>query len=255
MHPPQQLPEPQDIFQPGIIWPIGDALLFGVDLDQVREMVAGKTWAVDLAPSLTAAELDRLSSFKFEKRKIEWLGGRLAAKLVIWELLSRKLSEGAPPAPLLNQIEITNRVDTHAPLVHVAGAEVPGLEISITHSHSLAMAAAVMGRPIGIDLELLREPKIDFTMVFAPEEIERINNYRYPFLTRTQAIITHWTLKEAVSKHCKLGFHMDFTQLIVTSLTQAGHATLIHTPTNTQYPCHYHHNPEYILAHTRRAES
>ena len=100
---------------------------------------------------LSAMELQKYASFKIEKRKRDWLGGRYAAKTLLKETL-------APETPL-SAIEIS--YDPSGRPVSKLGGDSPRL-ISITHSGPFCAAACGTAGTnfIGIDLEK-DEPRID----------------------------------------------------------------------------------------------
>ena len=116
------------------------------------------------------------------KRKMEWLGGRLALKKLV----------SAQSGVTVKEIEILPQTQSGKPSLQVGGKpyEIP---FSITHSHGYAVAAvAPAARYIGIDLEKIVHRmeawKKDF---FHPDELTGEGD---AFLTAL------WTQKEAAVK-------------------------------------------------------
>jgi len=101
----------------------------------------------DLEPAgwLTGPEMARLAGYRYPKRRLEWLGGRLAAKLALLAL------ETTTASPLHWRIDSAGDGRPLSFLLDQDG-ERPGPEISISHSHGLA-AALVARRPCGLDLQ------------------------------------------------------------------------------------------------------
>ncbi|MFF0264983.1 4'-phosphopantetheinyl transferase family protein [Kribbella sp. NPDC004536] len=86
--------------------------------------------------------------------------------------------------------------DTGRPLV-------PGLAVSVTHTHHLVAVAAALEGPLGIDLEELH-PRAFAPLAnrwYSPPELEWLR--RQP--DQLHAFLTLWTAKEAVGKALGLG--------------------------------------------------
>jgi 4'-phosphopantetheinyl transferase len=124
-----------------------------------------------------------LSTLKLPKRRREWLGGRLALKILA----------GAYFGVALNEVELLAQPDTGKPALWVRGREEKNLAFSITHSHGYAVAGiAPQEDYLGIDLEKIT-PRIDAWKkdFFHPSELTAQGD---GFLT------TLWTQKEAAVK-------------------------------------------------------
>ncbi len=160
---------------------------------------------------LSAAELERLSRLRFEKRRSEWLLGRFTAKTLVAGALDRR----GDRLPSLRSIEIVPE-PSGAPFVRdvVSGTRLP-VSVSISHSARRALFAVVFtGSPgpgrcaVGVDLELI-EPRSDgFLRDFltAPERAEIAALPERERLARANGI---WSAKEAVLKSLKLGLTVD----------------------------------------------
>lgn len=131
---------------------------------------------------LCAQELDFYNGLKVQKRKTEWLGGRLALKKLLAAHTGRALTD----------FIILTPGGVGKPTVAARG-EVLTIPFSLTHSHGFAVAAiAPKHKYIGIDLEKIA-PRIAAwkDSFFHPSELTRTDD---AFLTCL------WTQKEAVVK-------------------------------------------------------
>ena len=131
---------------------------------------------------LCEKELDFYNHLKIQKRKTEWLGGRLALKKLLVAHTGRALAEFCILTP----------GGVGKPAVSAGGEEIQ-VPFSLTHSNGFAVAAlAPEHQYIGIDLEKTA-PRIQAwkDSFFHPTELTRTDD---EFLTCL------WTQKEALVK-------------------------------------------------------
>ncbi|MEB3328767.1 MAG: 4'-phosphopantetheinyl transferase superfamily protein [Candidatus Sericytochromatia bacterium] len=141
---------------------------------------------VEAEAVLTAAEAERLRELRVEKRRRDWLLGRLAAKQAAAGLLG--------PRPLAGlQVEVT---PGGAPRLHHAESGAPGPAISISHSGGCA-AALASHEPVGVDLEAL-QPMPAGAARYYLSEVERAWLAERPWGPHSELIA--WALKEAAYK-------------------------------------------------------
>jgi phosphopantetheinyl transferase len=151
---------------------------------------------------LSPAENNIFQQFHLDKRRLEWLGGRVAAKYCVHQLL------GSNASPLLfHQYSI--RAATHG-CPHLERASVcrPDVALSISHSRGYAAALACQADKgsCGIDIQHLSPKLANVAERFTHEgELNLIDPLLAP-LTRLGLI---WTAKEAVKK-CLLADHPLF---------------------------------------------
>jgi phosphopantetheinyl transferase (holo-ACP synthase) len=145
---------------------------------------------------LTQAERNTLDAFPVERRRQDWLAGRLAAKRAVRELLRAR--EGH--APLYAAIEIANEKDG-AP--HFTVDDRPDLSdqfnISISHTDGAAVAVAVSATSgsVGVDVEVMRPMSLAVVRrVLRSSEIARLEDdgHAHP------SPLALWTAKEAAMK-------------------------------------------------------
>lgn len=166
-----------------------------------REVVLG--WA-ETGPqqdaTLSALEREELARCRTDKRRREFVAGRLAAHRAL-ALLEPGL-----------RAEVTARQDgpdAGRPLF------VPerGLALSISHSAGLAVAGVSRGGPLGVDLEQRVEAGAAFLEeAFAPGEYE---GYFSLCAGRMDAITAAWALKEAVLKVWGVGLRAPLQKAAV----------------------------------------
>lgn len=156
----------------------------------------GCAWRVEpIAPQALAqseaalwpSEREQLASFKFEKRRSEWLMGRWLLKQVAAEAL------GSAWRP--EQVAIARNEAGAPELVTRTGFPGP-LFLSLTHSHGWVGAAAAPW-PLGVDLERVR-PMPAGAWRYYLSETERDWVAEQRFGPHSDLIV--WSLKEAAFK-------------------------------------------------------
>jgi phosphopantetheinyl transferase len=159
------------------------------------------------ASVLTRTELDEFRRFAVEKRRVEWLAGRLATRSAYVRFSGGAGAEGSG-----ERLSVLN--DAHrAPFL--SGR--PDLRLSISHSHEYAVAV-IAPFPIGIDIEKIEpRPSALIDYFFSGDEMELIrrNSLR---AEETDTLITMlWSRKEAVSKVVRRGASLNFRSLTAVS--------------------------------------
>ncbi len=166
-----------------------------------REVVLG--WC-EVGPeedaSLSPAERRELARCRTDKRRREFVAGRLAAH--------RALERLAPGT----RAEVTARADGQdagRPLLSPAY----DFALSLTHSTGLAVAALARGAPLGVDLERTLEVSEAFLgEAFCPGEWE---GYAPMCAGRMDASTAAWAMKEAVLKVWGVGLRAPLLQVAV----------------------------------------
>lgn len=133
--------------------------------------------------ALSEKELLQYSAFKLEKRRSEWLAGRLAAKGLL-------AAPGSPPSSLEISSDLLGRPSCGPELV------------SISHSNGWAVAAHKAGcRFLGVDLEKVEERHPAwYRDYFHPSELPEPDPDEATRL---------WAVKEALMKALGLGLMAD----------------------------------------------
>ncbi len=157
---------------------------------------------------LGPAERQRAETLRVEKRRGDWLLGRLAAK----RLVARILAEVVRMDLALEDFDI---VADHsgAPVVRLADGGTLPVGVSISHSEGTAFCAAWAdsgtGISVGADLERIAPRASAFVQdFFRPAEIETWNGLPEGPSRDTFATAV-WSAKEAVLKALRLGLTVD----------------------------------------------
>ena len=176
--------------------------------DNVRGIAAPKgTDFAEYIHLLSDNEMNIYKSFNLEKRKKEYLAGRIAAKEAVGHLTDSSDVHNSVP-----RIEILKRAGG-APFVTVGGHESHEILVSISHSNEVATAAACIGGiggivGLGIDVEAVEERGSSFSRTaFTKKERNRLE--RFTGKVR-ETFSTHlFTLKEAVTKALGTGLSVN----------------------------------------------
>lgn len=146
---------------------------------------------------LGPAETRAFKTLSSEKRRRDWLAGRLAAK----RALARRLSGGAGVP--LESLEILS-LASGQPCLRAPAAH-PEVSFSISHCEAGGLCAVARGSgPIGADWEIIPGQGLAFLPLFVHE-----TESRAAALASPEDQIRLWTLKEAVLKLLGLGLACD----------------------------------------------
>lgn len=173
------------------------------------------------APYLTPEEQHGLASFCYERRRLEWLGGRLAAKQAAGRLAADRrgtdagiewhgwaVAAGDDGRPFLARVPINST----------------GLvaDISITHSSGLAAGMAVSKGRCGIDLQRISTKTIKVRERFCGGAEEEILEAAFTG-TKTAARLTIlWAAKEALRKAAAIKPLPGFLAFHLNTVTSTG---------------------------------
>ncbi|MDZ4834860.1 MAG: beta-ketoacyl synthase N-terminal-like domain-containing protein [Candidatus Melainabacteria bacterium] len=160
-------------------------------------------------------------TLKFEKRKLEWLIGRIVAKEAVRRLIKDRLNLSIGPL----DIEI-EQDDRRRPIVKLAYGGIGEILLSISHSAGLGLSLcsfAADGNP-GIDAEVIESREDDFASRFLDkEELQFLDSSSKQ--SRAMQVTRLWSAKEAAYK--SLGGILEMTSFsLVTPIAPAGALTL-----------------------------
>lgn len=169
--------------------------------------------APDSGPALDSSEKIRLEGFSGEKRRQEFLAGRLLSKSMAASILGLKPED----LSLLPDNNGKPRLHVDSKAAKAAGIQPPdeALFLSIAHSERL-VAAALSGEEIGLDLECTRKTRNFDALALAafhPEEGRQLASLdldpKHAEIGAASAkadfFYLLWTLKEACLKRRGLG--------------------------------------------------
>ncbi|MCR6643000.1 MAG: 4'-phosphopantetheinyl transferase superfamily protein [Sporocytophaga sp.] len=145
-------------------------------------------------------------SLKYERRKVSYMLGRIAAKKAISEFAEVKS---------FSSIHIDSGI-FQFPVVKIPGIT-QNIQVSLSHCDNFGIALAFPEQhPLGIDIEKIDTTKTEaIKSQMSPKELELIPKVNLPLQTGCTAL---WTIKEGLSKIFRTGLTMDFKLLEVQSL-------------------------------------
>jgi phosphopantetheinyl transferase (holo-ACP synthase) len=146
---------------------------------------------------LTPFELERFALFTSPKRKLEWLGGRIAAKQAAMSMIC--LSEGEP-APHWLGLEVVADPEGR-PFIHAVDEPDRILpDISISHSRGLAVAMAAGEGRCGIDIQAVTPTVTRVRARFAGAAELTILDALAEDHSQAARLTLLWAAKEALKK-------------------------------------------------------
>ena len=149
---------------------------------------------------LSREERLHFDTFRFQKRRDDWLLGRWTAKCAIATFLNQAWTPFA-------QITILS-AESGAPVVTIRGSTAP---VSLSISHRAGRGFAVVANPIapvGADVELVEPHGQPFTDdYFTPVEREQLDHCLDHDLAASSTLI--WSAKESALKLLQLGLRVD----------------------------------------------
>ncbi len=183
-----------------------------LDLDHLATLIHNGEEKTLCRDWLHRREEEKLQTLRYEKRHLEWLGGRICAKaaglqylhannLVSWgqnSILSpRTLSSAALRAPLLQIMSSASG----RPFLDPSGLpEVLSMpHISISHSRGYALAVAASS-PCGVDIQAESETLVRVKDRFCSRTEEELLGHRLKQLRPATRLTLLWAAKEAVKK-------------------------------------------------------
>ncbi len=210
--------------------PLPESLVFGInksfdgtrlhgamlDLDHLRALIhngqektLGQEW-------LHREEQERLQTLHYEKRHLEWLGGRICAKQASLQYLHGKPS--APAALRAPQLQIMTAASGRPFLDHSAlPADLGRPHISISHSKRYALAVAA-STPCGIDIQATSDALGRVKDRFCSQEEEEIMGRDLKKMQPPDRLTLLWAAKEAVKKGAELARMPGFLDLALTHI-------------------------------------
>ena len=144
-----------------------------------RILVLQREEGETLEESFSPGELARAAAFRLQKRRDEWLLGRLAAK---------RLAERRAPGVDLRDMTVRRGVLT------IAG-EPTAWRVSLSHSGDYAGAIIALG-PVGLDVQVVRSVPERMTHLFLSEEETEMMHA----CALDERVLHFWCAKEAAWK-------------------------------------------------------
>lgn len=187
-----------------------------LDLDHLRTLIhigqekaLGQEW-------LHREEQERLQTLHYEKRHLEWLGGRICAKQAALHYLHDNPS--APTALRAPQLQIKTAASGR-PFLDISAlpADLSIPHISISHSRRYAVAVAA-STPCGIDIQVTSDALGRVQDRFCSQEEEGILGCDLKKMQLPDHLTLLWAAKEAVKKGAELTRMPGFLDLALTQI-------------------------------------
>lgn len=186
-----------------------------LDLDHLRALIHdGQEEALN-RDWLYREEQERLQALHYEKRHMEWLGGRICAKQASLQYLHGNPSEPALHAPHLQIMTATSGRPFLNSNTLPEGLDIP--HISISHSRRYAVAVAA-STPCGIDIQAISDALGRVKDRFCSQEEEELLGRDLKKLQLPDRLTLLWAAKEAVKKGAELEHMPGFLDLMLTHI-------------------------------------
>lgn len=175
---------------------------FGHGVQNTTEIAMRLNAQGDAVMSLALADVEReaFERLVVEKRRIEWLSGRIAAKRAFARYMGALQSDRA-----LSDIVVLNGR-------HRAPFVLGHSDVTLSISHSAEYAVAVAGpHSIGVDIERIEPRPLALASYFCCPEERLFLERQWQFQGERDVMLTRlWSRKEAVAKFLRLGGRVDF---------------------------------------------
>jgi 4'-phosphopantetheinyl transferase len=198
-------------------------------------------------PWLSSKERSRFDMLRSQRRRRDWLAGRLAAKALIIEYQRVQSGDDLKPA----EIEVV--YGSHGePQALVRGERLEGIALSIAHSFGRGVAGLSelqMEGHIGVDIEYIRpvHPKLKERLL----SVEEFKDYKIRFAkSLDEGLILYWTLKEAALKALRpmVTPPPRMHQLRVRLAEREGQARIALPPRSRSLEAHYLREGDFYIA-------
>ncbi len=215
--------------------------------ETIEQLLENKTEKNTLLRLLTSEEKKIFTTYSYQKRRKEWLAGRLACKFAVLRLIHDRLS--CQCFPTFSVLPSVNG----APVLSFADRIERIPSISISHSGKYAVAMAVFGQSCGIDIQKVTRKINNVTSHFAePEEIMMLQNGLME-MNEQQRLTLLWAAKEASKKSLLHDQPAIFKGMKLKSVSgNKKVSVLLHPTGNKINPAKVtaHLLDEYVLAYT-----
>jgi len=203
-----------------------------INLDSLEETMLQEQADGHLLSLLSSREKELFSGFAYPKRRREWLGGRLAAKYAVFQLLQR---EGTPETLSALSIMPNSNGSPRISNSFPTRDELPAL--SISHSGRFAVAMAAAAESCGIDIQKVSAQTVRVADRFCePDELQILREHA-PLLNEKEQMTLLWSAKEALKKALLHDQPVIFQGVALQSVALGRHFTLrLHFPGDLGQP-------------------
>ena len=159
-----------------------------VDLNRLAAMLEDAKTDLSVQSQLSVQEKEIFKGFSYKKRRIEWLGGRLAAKKALCPAFINGVN--------WNEISILSQ-EHGQPEVHHLGQQGLTVQVSISHSVDFAVALANASGACGVDIQQFSDRLVRVQERFASGEELSLLQEETDDIRRLGLL---WAAKEAMKK-------------------------------------------------------
>lgn len=174
--------------------------------------IAGNFFGAQIHNLLAREEVECLSRMVYEKRRRDWIAGRLATKTFIQSYLTQQFGINCDS----KDIVIYNGESGEPHWEYKDSPDktlMSKLCISISHSRGHAVATGEDAASIGIDIEPIRNISPAFLHYFL--NVDEIRTMKKYFDNIDEGATLYWTLKEAATKSIKTGLRTPLKNIKV----------------------------------------
>ena len=199
------------------LWqPPGASALHAIPLEPLQEFLEQSNARLDRW--LTEGERQLLAGFSLKKRRLEWLGGRLSAKVALLSLLN-----GPGLDFSAKQLEILPDGMGRPHLISLGEALPEEIFFSISHSGCHAAALASLRRPCGLDIQQPASALTGIKERFSTAAERRLLQScpQLAQLDTIKQLALLWSAKEAFRKALSLSPLPAFLETRLTAKPQA----------------------------------
>ena len=186
-----------------------------LDLDHLRTRIDDGQEKALVQEWLHREEQEKLQTLHYEKRHLEWLGGRICAKQASLQYLHGNPSKSTLRSPHIQIITAASgRPFLHS---HVLpeGLHIPHLSISHSKRYALAVATST---PCGIDIQVTSNALGRVQDRFCSQKEEGLLSRDLKKLQLPDHLTLLWAAKEAVKKGVELARMPGFLDLSLTHI-------------------------------------
>ena len=203
-----------------------------IKLDDLEKTLQDKHMYHNLISLLSPEEKKLFTTFTYPKRRREWLGGRLAAKSAVLQLLQVDIT--IKTLPELSILPTENGSPQLSSSIF-GGNKLPAL--SISHSNRFAVAMATKAKSCGIDIQKISEKTERVADRFSePDELLLLQNHT-PLLNTQERLTLLWSAKEALKKALLHDQPVIFQGVVLQSMNVNQYFTLhLHFPNDLNRP-------------------
>ena len=186
-----------------------------LDLEHLRTRIGDGQEKALIQEWLHLAEQEKLQTLHYEKRHLEWLGGRICAKQASLQYLHGNPSPPPLCAPHLQIMTATSGRPFLNSHVLSEGLHMPHISISHSKKYALAVAAST---PCGIDIQVTSDALGRVQDRFCSQAEEGILSRDLKKLQLPDRLTLLWAAKEAVKKGSQLAHMPGFLDLVLTHI-------------------------------------